>query len=235
MRDINNFFTRHITDVFNLQLTNMVMYCLILQLMISDFLINVRSTLLSGVLPLDLRAERDRDYTALVRWDRSIDGTGLDPESIELWRPSYRREYLGRISSTWNLRPRTSCSYYTDGSKQQKSTVGCAFTVETDSQIVIEGQFRLTDGAEVCTMHWIKAHVVHVYNERADELAKAAMNRPTIGVEVKTTRHQALRHLFGRALSRWLNRWDTTANGEVTYELFLRVRIQRLHGDFYLN
>lgn len=89
-------------------------------------------------------------------------------------------------------------------------------------------------GVEV-HMHWIKAHVGHVYNERADKLANAATNRPMVDVEVKTTRRQGKRHLFGRALSQWQNRWDTTGNGEVTYELFPWVCTRRLHGNFYLN
>lgn len=197
-----------------------------------------------------------------------------------------RREDRGRIPWTRNLRSQTSCFYYTDGSKQQNSTVGCAFTAVSDGQIIVEGhhdasrhpvatRHRLTDGADVFAaevhvikeaiadakqrdlsdhgiysdsrsvfetlnyqvsrhrpiseikdlvknsgvevhMHWVKAQVGHVYNERADELAKAVTNRPVVDVEMETTRCQAKRHLFDRALSRWQDRWGTTGNGEVT-------------------
>lgn len=38
---------------------------------------------LTGVLPLDLHAELDIDFTALIRWKKSVDGTGLDFESVD--------------------------------------------------------------------------------------------------------------------------------------------------------
>lgn len=37
-------------------------------------------------------------------------------------------------------------------------------------------------------MHWIRAHVGHTYNERADELASAVTTRQFVDVEVKVTR-----------------------------------------------
>lgn len=35
-----------------------------------------------GALPLDLHADLDSDYTALVRWNKSIDGTGLNSNIV---------------------------------------------------------------------------------------------------------------------------------------------------------
>lgn len=40
---------------------------------------------LVGVLPLNLRSEMDRKFTVHIRWGKSVDGTGLYPESVELW------------------------------------------------------------------------------------------------------------------------------------------------------
>lgn len=44
-----------------------------------------------GVLPLDLCVELDRDFTALVLWNKSVDGTRLNSEPIDLWRLIPRR------------------------------------------------------------------------------------------------------------------------------------------------
>lgn len=103
----------------------------------------------AGVLPLDLRAEMDMDFTVLIRWCKSVDGKGLDPESVKIRRPSYMREDLGRIPWSGELRPRALCSHYTDASKQQNNTVEFAFTAVSDGHIVVESQFCLTDGAEL--------------------------------------------------------------------------------------
>lgn len=50
-------------------------------------------------------------------------------------------------------------------------------------------------------MHWIRENVGHTYHERADALAKAATARHTVDVEVKVTRRQVKKPLFGRVLS----------------------------------
>lgn len=52
---------------------------------------------MAGVLPLDLRVGMDRDYVAFVSWHQGIDETGLTPDIVDLWRPSFRREDLRRI------------------------------------------------------------------------------------------------------------------------------------------
>lgn len=41
------------------------------------------SRVLSGVLPLDLCVELDRDFMAMVRWNESVDGATLDSESVD--------------------------------------------------------------------------------------------------------------------------------------------------------
>lgn len=51
-------------------------------------------------------------------------------------------------------------------------------------------------------MHWIRAHVGHSYNEHVDVLAKSATDRQLVNIDVKVTRRQAKRDLFGRALSK---------------------------------
>lgn len=65
-------------------------------------------------------------------------------------------------------------------------------------------------------MHWITAHVGHIYNESADELKKAATSRPLVDVEVKPILRRPKDNfsaLAGRI-------GGTTGNGEVTCDLF---------------
>lgn len=103
------------------------------------------------------RAELDRNFTVLARWKKSVDGSRLDPESVDLWRSTPKRDFW-RIRWTSDLNPMTTCTYYTDGSQQQNDTVDCAFLAVAEDQIVVENQLRLTDGAEVfaAEIHTIK-------------------------------------------------------------------------------
>lgn len=78
---------------------------------------------LSGVLPLDLRAELERSFTALVRCINCVDGTGLDSESFDLWRSTLRRKVLWWIGWTSELTLRTTFTYY-GRINQDSSTVG---------------------------------------------------------------------------------------------------------------
>lgn len=50
-------------------------------------------------------------------------------------------------------------------------------------------------------MHWIRGHVGHTDNERADVLAKGTTNRHLVDVEVKVTRRQVKKHLVDCGLS----------------------------------
>lgn len=55
---------------------------------VSTYALNV----FDWVLPLDQRAEMDQDFTFLVRWKKSVEGIRLDPESVDLWKPT-RKQY----------------------------------------------------------------------------------------------------------------------------------------------
>ena len=85
------------------------------------------------------------------------------------------------------------------------------------------------------TAYWIRAHVDHPGNERADELAKAATERLQVDVVVKLTIAQAKKILLARALENWQTRWDHSSTGRRTYEIFPRVSLRKLHCDFYIN
>lgn len=82
------------------------------------------------VLVLDLRAKLDRDFTALVRWNKGVDGTGLDSESCSLWSPTPRQKDLWRIRLASDLIPRTTCTYYTRRGQNRRTTLlGARFSI----------------------------------------------------------------------------------------------------------
>lgn len=54
-------------------------------------------------------------------------------------------------------------------------------------------------------------------------------------MEVKTTHRQDKKHLFGRALSNWKERWGNSETSRVAQESFPRFGTRRLLGYFYIN
>lgn len=91
-------------------------------------------------------------------------------------------------------------------------------SVTTQAKAEIKDSIKATE-VEV-HIHWVQAHMGHTYNERADALAKATTTRQFVHVEVKVIRCQVKKHLLGRALSIWQERWSNSDKGRVTYELF---------------
>lgn len=82
---------------------------------------------LAGVLSLDLRAEMDRGFMALIRFQKSVDGTGLVLKSADLWKPTPKSDDLWRIPCTSDLTPKTMCTYYMAISKQKSNSIDSAF------------------------------------------------------------------------------------------------------------
>ena len=92
----------------------------------------------------------------------------------------------------------------------------------------------IREGVEL-HMHWLKAHVGHTYNERADVLAKEATQLGAVDIQLKLTKAQAKKRLSNAAIAIWQQRWTDGAVGRTTYEVFPRVRLKRIQGDFYVN
>ena len=76
--------------------------------------------------------------------------------------------------------------------------------------------------------YWIRVHVVHPGNERADELAKAATECLRINVVVKLTPGQVKKLLLAGALANRQIRWDHNFTGRRTDVIFPRVTLKRL-------
>lgn len=132
------------------------------------------------VLPLDLCAEMDQDFKTLVRWNKGIDCTGLD---LVLSRLLDQGE-IQQIPCTLDLTPKTSCSYYTDGSKQRSSTVGTGFLAVVEGQVLKEKQFHFSDSAEVfvAEVHVIKETITDAHLSGLGELDVYSDSRSALQV-----------------------------------------------------
>lgn len=83
--------------------------------------------------------------------------------------------------------------------------------------------------------HWVRAHVGHVFNEKADELAKGATTKSEVDVEVALTVRQVRSQIQTVSLSEWQERWDESDKGRTTHSVFPKVSLKRVQGDFFMN
>ncbi|GBM43288.1 hypothetical protein AVEN_220820-1 [Araneus ventricosus] len=84
----------------------------------------------------------------------------------------------------------------------------------------------------LCNTHnirlgWIRAHVGHLGNEKADELVKEAITSTEAAVlTVPLPRSSAEQDLKQRALAKWQRRWDDGINSRSTYEIIKKVGLR---------
>ncbi|GBM91336.1 hypothetical protein AVEN_116664-1 [Araneus ventricosus] len=75
---------------------------------------------------------------------------------------------------------------------------------------------------------WIRAHVGHLGNEKADELAKEAITSTEASVlTVPLPRSSSNQDLKQRALAKWQRSWDYGINGRSTYEIIKEGRTSK--------
>ncbi|GIY46733.1 uncharacterized protein CEXT_169301 [Caerostris extrusa] len=85
-------------------------------------------------------------------------------------------------------------------------------------------------------LHWVKVHVGHSGNERADELAKAATLRTDVDHMV-TFDTQVIKKLLKKKkiLVEWQYKWSNSTKGREVFSLLPEVRETRTLGNFFLN
>ncbi|GBM38320.1 hypothetical protein AVEN_158349-1 [Araneus ventricosus] len=94
--------------------------------------------------------------------------------------------------------------------------------------IKLEAEAQLTRLKKNLTMlGWIRAHVGHLGNEKADELAKEAITSTEAAVLTVPLRRSSAKHdLKQRALAKWQRRWDNDINCRSTYEIIKKVGLR---------
>ncbi|GBN55847.1 hypothetical protein AVEN_10885-1, partial [Araneus ventricosus] len=85
----------------------------------------------------------------------------------------------------------------------------------------IQDSLYYTQNIRLC---WIRAHVGHLGNEKADELAKEAItSAETAVLTVPLPRSNAKQDLKQRELAKWQSPWDDGINGCSTYEIIKKL------------
>ncbi|GBO11477.1 Putative protein in type-1 retrotransposable element R1DM [Araneus ventricosus] len=84
-------------------------------------------------------------------------------------------------------------------------------------------------------LKWVRAHKGTKGNERADYLAKLAIEKQEIDCLFHETRTETRLRVKQNMIQSWQTRWDSSKNGKVTREFFKKVCVKRVQGDFYLN
>ncbi|XP_035213931.1 uncharacterized protein LOC118187764 [Stegodyphus dumicola] len=69
-------------------------------------------------------------------------------------------------------------------------------------------------------INWIKAHVGNKGNERADEEAKRATQRPEIDITVPLSEQSVKSKMLLETLKRWQERWEEEETGRETYKYY---------------
>ncbi|GIX99975.1 uncharacterized protein CDAR_447361 [Caerostris darwini] len=85
------------------------------------------------------------------------------------------------------------------------------------------------------TLLWVKAHVGHIGNERADEIAKAATLRTDVDHMVAFDSRFVKKLIKKEILVEWQNKWSDSTKGREVFSLLPEVRETRTLGNFVLN
>ncbi|GIY54397.1 RNase H domain-containing protein [Caerostris darwini] len=104
--------------------------------------------------------------------------------------------------------------------------------IDTDIIYIKE---KLRDYPGVIQLQWVKAHVGHFGNERADELAKSATLRTEVDHLVSFDASVIKKLLKKHILAEWQSKWNTSAKGREVFSLLPEVRETRTLGNFFLN
>ncbi|GIY78163.1 putative 115 kDa protein in type-1 retrotransposable element R1DM [Caerostris darwini] len=82
-------------------------------------------------------------------------------------------------------------------------------------------------------LFWIKAHVGHMGNERADVLAKEATNSPDIQLSTDADLHFIKQLIKKDILAEWQDRWSNSTKGREVFILLPKSSSPRSHGGAF--
>ncbi|GIX70933.1 hypothetical protein CDAR_254161 [Caerostris darwini] len=99
---------------------------------------------------------------------------------------------------------------------------------------ILELKNKLNNFTGEIHLFWIKAHIGHLGNERADVLAKTATNQANIDFNNKFELQSIKKLINNDIMKEWQDRWRQSHNGRDVFVLFQNVDIKRVQGDFFL-
>ncbi|GBL88248.1 hypothetical protein AVEN_117825-1 [Araneus ventricosus] len=194
---------------------------------------------ITGIMPLDIKLVAEAQFVQLTRLKKilTIEGEEYNYETYEEKVTGWSRhpeEFIDeeRVNLEENLSAVGEINIFTDGSKMGQG-VGSAFCVFGKQQeLITQWQGRLSPKhsifqAELIALHevvkyaqnhqnkmgWIRAHVGHLGDEKADELAKEAITSTEAAVlTVPLPRSSAKQDLKQRALAKSQRCWDDGIN-----------------------
>ncbi|GIX87730.1 uncharacterized protein CDAR_617151 [Caerostris darwini] len=84
-------------------------------------------------------------------------------------------------------------------------------------------------------LYWIKAHVGLAGNEKADDYAKEATNIPCVNIITPISINYIKSILKKELMAEGQNNWTNSTKGRSVHDLFPKVSVDRIQGDFFLN
>ena len=95
---------------------------------------------------------------------------------------------------------------------------------------VIQSVTRIVQRGGQVRFLWVPAHVGVEGNEKADELAKGALVKGKVEMNVRVSRAEVKAMVCGRAMDMWQGRWDREEKGRHCYRVQRSVRARGCRG-----
>ncbi|XP_035221364.1 uncharacterized protein LOC118194258 [Stegodyphus dumicola] len=219
---------------------------------------------LSGLMPLDIKAEMERKFFRLIHYKENLEISNLVIwyNTLEERVPHFHTHPAHQDIIPWhkNTPTQKNIEIFTDGSKMGKH-VGAAFVMYNNGHEVHSEIYRLNDMASVFqaevlalkkALIWIGSTITdnipirshslelnwikaHIGTAGADSEAKRATQQDQIDVEVPLSEVSAKHQILQESLKTWQQRWNEDSTGRSTYAFFPQISLSRIQSDHILN
>ncbi|GBN32880.1 Putative protein in type-1 retrotransposable element R1DM [Araneus ventricosus] len=124
---------------------------------------------------------------------------------------------------------------YADLITDSRSTLMSLYSLKEKRCFINSIKRKIVNYEGRINLKWVKAHEGTRGNERADFLAKLAIDKEEIDICFGETKSEIKSSVKNKMMQRWQDRWNSSKNGGVTRSFFGEVCLRRVKGDFYLN
>ncbi|GBM30703.1 hypothetical protein AVEN_259569-1 [Araneus ventricosus] len=116
-----------------------------------------------------------------------------------------------------------------------RSTLQILESVIDRRAIIVDIKTKLQTYRNNILLYWVKAHTEQWGNERADFLARSAIEKDLIDVEFFQSARQLRNASNQNIRENWQTRWSNSRKGIWTKTFYEKVDINRICGNFYFN